>query len=382
MSTAAIIVAAGKGLRAGAGTPKQFRPIGGTAMLARTAQIFCDHPEIHHVCIVYPLGQRTRCETLLSSLSKEILYAEGGDTRTASVGEGLAAIAPMAPRKVLIHDGARPFVQAGQISRCIDALDNCDAACPALPLADALKTKDGASVNRSQLLRMQTPQGFLFKKIAAAYQALPVGSTHDDDIAIAKSAGMHIVFFDGDEANFKVTTPADFDHAELFAQSHNAMISVTGQGYDVHRIQAGAAVTLCGIEVPASFSLKGHSDADVGLHAITDAVLGALAAGDIGDHFPPSDPQWKGAPSDIFLAHARDLAAQLGAQIALIDVTLICERPKIGPRRNAMRARIAEILRINKNRVSVKATTTEGLGPMGRGEGIAALASATVLRPL
>lgn len=259
------------------------------------------------------------------------------------------------------------------------ALQTHKAAVPAIPIADALKLKDGTSVNRDDHVRAQTPQAFRFKDILAAFDAINPGDSFADDIAIAKHAGFTIALTTGHEDNFKVTFPEDFDKAERMLTQNT--YTATGSGFDVHRTEPGDSLWLCGVEIKAGFSLKGHSDADVGLHALVDAILGAMADGDIGDHFPPEDAQWKGAASDKFLKFASERVSARGGRIDHVDVTLICERPKVKPHRAAMRARIAEILNLSETRVSVKATTTEKLGFTGRGEGIAAQATATLTLP-
>jgi 2-C-methyl-D-erythritol 4-phosphate cytidylyltransferase/2-C-methyl-D-erythritol 2,4-cyclodiphosphate synthase len=296
---------------------------------------------------------------------------------------GLESLTELDPDLVAIHDGARPFVERALIDRVLDAVEHAPGAIPGLPVADTLKRgRDGAiveTVDRSQLWRAQTPQAFRFREILAAHRAA-AGLELSDDAAVAERAGLAISLVAGSETNLKVTAPDDLARAEgmLLAQLGDVR---TGQGFDVHPLGPGDHVWLCGVELPHERALIGHSDADVGLHAITDAILGALGAGDIGQHFPPSDPKWRGAASDRFLRHAAELVAQRGGRIAHVDVTLICERPKVSPHRPAMIARIADILRLAPDRVSVKATTTEKLGFAGREEGIAAQAIATIRLP-
>lgn len=319
-------------------------------------------------------------DTRASSLSDAVTVVVGGATRTASVRAGLDALTNPPPRNVMIHDGARPFLDADIVRPLLHALQTHDGAVPALPIADALKSDGFAAVDRNHLHRVQTPQAFNYAKIKAAFDALPADASAHDDIAIAKDAGLSLAFTPGAERNFKVTWPEDFAKAE--AMLSGATLTVTGSGFDVHKLEESAdPLWLCGIEVESRYTLVGHSDADVGLHAITDAILGAVAMGDIGDHFPPSDPQWKGARSDQFLTHAIKLATESGATLRHVDLTLICERPKVKPYRAAMRARVAEITGLPLARVSIKATTTETLGFTGRGEGIAAQALATVEIP-
>ena len=312
-------------------------------------------------------------------INNDKLYLEfGGAERQDSVLNGLKALMDDAPDRVLIHDAARPYVSGALINTCIAALENSDAVIPALPVTDTLKRAEGdtitTTVSRDNLYRAQTPQAFAFDKILAAHERAAKGMT--DDAAIAEAAGLKVKLIDGDAKNIKLTHEEDFMTTSLMPR--------TGSGYDVHRFDAAGSaneIMLGGIAVPHDCALIGHSDADVALHAITDALLGALAEGDIGDHFPPSDDAHKDRPSADFLSHAVTLAGEKQARISHIDLTLICEKPKIGPHRDAMRARIAEICRIEPSRVSVKATTTEGLGFTGRGEGMAAQALVTVLMP-
>lgn len=384
MFAAAIILAAGRGERAGGDRPKQYRDIGGKPVLRRAVQAFLGHPGIATVQVVFQPEDQAFYDAAMTGLALPAPVS-GGASRQASVLAGLRALnrtdAP--PDIVLIHDAARAFVSQDIISRVIDAVvagagDN-EGAIPALPVSDTLK-RGGAhveeTVERADLWRAQTPQGFPFAAILKAHEA-HADKELTDDAAVAQAAGMRVRIVEGDERNIKITRSEDFakDNSEEHMVTHDIR---TGFGYDVHQFEAGDAVTLCGIEIPFEQKLKGHSDADAGLHAITDALLGAIAAGDIGDHFPPSDPQWKDAASDVFLRHAMGLVRRQGGEILNIDVTLICEAPKIAPHRAKMRARVAEILDIAEERVSVKATTTEKLGFTGRGEGLAAQAVATV----
>ncbi|RME13967.1 MAG: 2-C-methyl-D-erythritol 2,4-cyclodiphosphate synthase, partial [Alphaproteobacteria bacterium] len=308
------------------------------------------------------------------------LVVTGGATRDASVRAGLEALAADPPDLVLIHDVARPLVPMEVIDRVIAALETSPGAAPALAVTDALWTGENGLVTgtreRAGLYRAQTPQGFRFEAILAAHRAHPGGAA--DDVEVARAAGLDVAIVEGDEANMKITGPGDFARAE---QLMGAVMDIRiGQGYDVHAFEPGEACILCGVKVPHTHALKGHSDADVGMHALTDAIYGALAEGDIGRHFPPSDPQWKGAPSHVFLAHAIGLARERGYDLANCDVTLVCERPKIGPHAEAMRAELARIMAVEAGRVSVKATTSERLGFTGREEGIAALALATLTK--
>ena len=307
----------------------------------------------------------------------------GGPTRQESVRLGLEALAAYCPHRVLIHDGARPFPDQQLVDRVIDGLDKAVAAIPCLPLRDTIKRAEGGTIretiDRSALWRAQTPQGFHFDAILAAHRAA-IGRELTDDAAVAEAAGLAPLIVDGSEDNLKVTTAEDLAAAERLLAARQGDVRV-GQGFDVHPFAPGDHLWICGVRVPHGMSLAGHSDADVGLHALTDAVLGAIGAGDIGMHFPPSDPRWRGAASDQFLSHAADLVRARGGAIAAVDVTIICERPKIAPYRAAMVERIAAILGITPDRVSVKATTTEKLGFTGRAEGMAAQAVATVRLP-
>jgi len=384
--TAAILVAAGRGLRAGAGGPKQYRSIGGQSVIFRAMEPFCRHPQISLVQPVVNTDDAAIFEGAVSDLRHEI-PANGGASRQASVHAGLEALATHKPDVVLIHDAARPFVSAALISRAIDAAGRTGAAIPAIPVADTIKlvgqTGDvEATPERARLRIAQTPQAFRFDVILDAHRraAREARSDFTDDAALAEWAGLTVATFEGDPANMKLTTPEDFvrEEARLGAMLGDVR---TGSGYDVHAFGEGDHLMICGIRVPHSRGFLAHSDGDVGLHALVDAILGALADGDIGSHFPPSDPQWKGAPSDKFLKYTVDRVASRGGRIAHLDVTLICERPKIGPLREAMRGRIAEIAGLSISRVAVKATTSERLGFTGREEGIAALASATVRLP-
>jgi len=374
---AQVLVAAGKGVRIGGDLPKQYRLIGGKAVLRHTIEATLAEPRIAETIIVVAEGD-PHIAALIADFDN-IRTVTGGATRTASVKAGLAALQDNPPELVLIHDGARPFVRRAVIGGVIDALSTHHAAVPALPIADALKSLDGASVNRETLRRVQTPQGFHYDKIWSAFVALSDDASFADDIDVAHAAGLDIAFTQGDPNNFKVTYPEDFAKAEAMLATETYI--ATGTGFDVHRFTDGDVLWLCGVPIECGFTLLGHSDADAGLHAITDAILGALAHGDIGDHFPPSDPQWKGASSDKFLIYAIEKITERGGLLQHVDVTLICEKPKIKPHREAMRARIAELCGLTLTRISVKATTTEKLGFTGRGEGLAAQASATIKLP-
>ena len=380
-AVAAVIVAAGQGRRAGDGPPKAYRSLAGTPMLRRTLDAFAARAEIAPLVLVIAPEHRADCDAAVAGLTPAPIVVDGGATRTQSVKRGLEALSDAAPDVVLIHDAARPLVSAALIDRVEAALLGADAVIPALPVADALKTIDedggvGKDAPRDRLRAVQTPQGFRYAMLMAAYRALPDIADFTDDAAVARGAGVRVRTVPGDQENNKLTFPEDFARAERLLASGGR--TAVGHGFDAHRAGPGDGVTLCGVRIAADFGLIGHSDADAGLHALTDAILGALGAGDIGDHFPPSDPQWAGADSRVFLAHAAGLAAERGAAVTHADVTLICEAPKIKPHREAMRAILAETLALPLDQVSVKATTTERMGFAGRREGIAALATATL----
>ena len=388
LRTAAIIVAAGRGARAGAGGPKQYRQLAGETILARSIRAFTEHPGVDLVrVVIHPDDDdlyETSCGHLSSSKLIDPVY--GGAERQESVRLGLESLEDEPPERVLIHDAARPFIDHDTIQRVIDALQDDDGAIAALPVFDTLKRATASAVidetlSRENLWRAQTPQGFIFDKIMAAHRAA-AGHHYTDDAAVAEASDITVRLVNGSPDNMKITQAEDFGMAEILLERRAVMHEFrTGHGYDVHAFEAGDKVTLCGVEIRHDAKLKGHSDADVGLHALTDAILGALGEGDIGDHFPPSDPQWKGAPSHIFLEKARDLTISAGGSIVHCDLTLVCEAPKIGPHRDAMRLSVSEILKVRQERISVKATTTEELGFTGRREGIAALATATVKLP-
>ena len=377
----AIIVAAGRGSRAGGSVPKQFRLLLGKPVIAWSVGVFQAHSEIEKLVIVYPEGGDP--EALgLSGLAD--LLVEGGPTRSASVANALKAVAdcPL-ETPVLIHDAARPGLNAAIIDALLVALETADAAAPALAISDAVKERriDGAlkTVDRAALRRVQTPQVFAYEDISKALSQS--GEAYVDDLEAIEALGKTVALVDGHARLGKITYEEDFETmARLLSQSPTGTPRM-GTGYDVHQFGPGDHVTLCGVNIPHTHGLVGHSDADIGWHALTDAILGAIAKGDIGDHFPPSDPQWKNADSGEFLAHAQKLAFEAGYAIANVDITLICEAPKIKPHRDVMRARTAALLGIALDAVSVKATTTEGLGFTGRREGMAGQASA-VLMPL
>ncbi|WP_136644507.1 bifunctional 2-C-methyl-D-erythritol 4-phosphate cytidylyltransferase/2-C-methyl-D-erythritol 2,4-cyclodiphosphate synthase [Tabrizicola sp. YIM 78059] len=376
MQTAVIIVAAGRGSRVGGEVPKQWQMLAGRQVLAHTLAAFAGLPV---VLVIHP-DDRGRAEAL--DLPPSVRLVEGGATRDASVLAGLRALQGSGIDKVLIHDGARPLVSPALIDRLVAALDDSEGAAPALAISDALWRGAGGRVtgtlDRAGLYRAQTPQAFRFAAILAAHLAHPGGAA--DDVEVARAAGLDVTIVEGEESNLKLTWPGDFARAEAILKGRNMDVRL-GHGYDVHAFCAGDHVWLCGVRVPHDKGLLGHSDADVGMHALTDAIYGALAEGDIGRHFPPSDPQWKGAPSHIFLSHAMGLARSRGYELGNCDVTLVCERPKIGQHALEMQAELARIMGVGPGRVSVKATTSERLGFTGREEGIAALATATLVRP-
>jgi 2-C-methyl-D-erythritol 4-phosphate cytidylyltransferase / 2-C-methyl-D-erythritol 2,4-cyclodiphosphate synthase len=378
MKNVALIVAAGKGERAGGGVPKQFAIVAGKPMICHSVDAFLDFEAIDAVFVVIGADQDAMLANALAE-RKVSGVITGGQERQDSVRAGLDAIAVAGgAQNVLIHDAARPFVPASVVDRLLEALEQGPAAVPTLPVVDTLAAfgaELGDVVDRSKLARVQTPQAFHFEPILAAHRAWS-GPPATDDAQIARAAGMTVNVVDGDAMLDKVTHAADFALAE--ARRASTLISRTGMGYDVHRLEAGEELWLCGVKIDHDKGLAGHSDADVALHALTDAVLGAIGDGDIGSHFPPSDPQWRGAASSRFLQHARDLVVARGGIIDHVDLTIICEAPKIGPHRDRMRAIVAELLQLPLDRVSIKATTTERLGFTGREEGIAAQALATV----
>ncbi|NVN86226.1 MAG: bifunctional 2-C-methyl-D-erythritol 4-phosphate cytidylyltransferase/2-C-methyl-D-erythritol 2,4-cyclodiphosphate synthase [Rhodopseudomonas sp.] len=384
--TAAIIVAAGRGLRAGSGGPKQYRTLAGRSVIARAMEPFCIHPEIFAVQPVTNPDDAAMFNQAVSGLNYQPAVG-GGATRQASVRAGLEALAGLSPDVVLIHDAARAFVTPALISRAIEAAGRTGAALPVIAVTDTIKQVDAAeqveaTPERAKLRIAQTPQAFRFDVILDAHRRAARDGRDDftDDAAIAEWAGLTVSTFEGDVANMKLTTPEDFVREESRLGALLGDVR-TGTGYDVHAFGDGDHVWLCGLKVPHNRGFLAHSDGDVGLHALVDAILGALADGDIGSHFPPSDPQWKGAASDKFLKYAVDRLTARGGRIANLEVTMICERPKIGPLRDAMRAKIAEITGVPVARVAVKATTSERLGFTGREEGIAATASATIRLP-
>ena len=383
---AAVVVAAGQGVRAGGDLPKQFRRIAGETLLEHALSAFAEAPNVAFVQPVIRPEDLALVRTLTSGMNV-LAPVSGGPTRQASVRAGLEALLPRSPDIVLIHDAARPFASANLISRAIEAAEKTGAAIPALPVTDTVKRVDQAgtveaTLDRNSIRLVQTPQAFAFPALLEAHQRAAAQGRNDftDDAALAEWAGMKVSVFAGEPGNIKLTTPEDFARAEAIQSAALGDVR-TGSGLDVHAFGPGDHVTLGGIRIPHSHSLTGHSDADVALHALTDAILGALADGDIGAHFPPSDPQWRGASSDRFLAFAVERVRARGGRIAHLDLTIVCEAPRIGEHRDTMRANIARFAGIGIERVGVKATTSEKLGFTGRGEGIAAYATATVRLP-
>lgn len=385
MKVAALIVAAGRGFRAGGELPKQYVGLDQRAVLRLSLATFAAHPAVRLVRTVIHPDDRVFYEQAAAglNLTEPVL---GGAERQDSVRLGLESLEGLGVDAVLIHDAARPFISRSVIDRVIASLEDGIGAVPGLPVVDTLKHTNTGTIDqtipRDSLWRVQTPQGFPFADILSAHRQC-IGEARTDDAAIIEAAGGMVTVVEGDAVNVKLTTAADIVAARrLITRSNSLREARVGSGFDVHAFTAGNHVTLGGIEIPHEFSLLGHSDADVALHAITDALYGAVSAGDIGRHFPPSEARWRGMDSEVFLAHARTLVEALGGRISNIDVTIICEAPRIGPYRSAMIANIARILKISSERVSIKATTTEKLGFTGRREGIAVQATATVLTPM
>lgn len=381
--TYAVIVAAGRGHRYGADLPKQYLEVAGRSLLHHSAAAFSGHPAVDGVRVVIHPDDRALYDRAVAGLAL-LEPTMGGESRQDSVRLGLISLETMAPERVLIHDAARPLVGPDLIDRVLAALDRAPGAIPALAVSDTLKRDGGGrriaeTVERAGLWRAQTPQGFRYGDILDAHRAA-AGRDLTDDAAVAEAAGLSVSLVEGDEGNLKVTNDGDLARLKRIIDSR--LETRTGMGFDVHAFGPGDHVMLCGVRIEHDRGLVGHSDADVGLHALVDAVLGALGAGDIGDHFPPSDQQWRDADSVRFADHARGLVAAVGGVISHLDVTLACEQPRIAPHRAAMVARIAAAFGVESGRVNVKATTTERLGFLGRGEGIAALAVATLRLPL
>ncbi|MFZ1814424.1 MAG: bifunctional 2-C-methyl-D-erythritol 4-phosphate cytidylyltransferase/2-C-methyl-D-erythritol 2,4-cyclodiphosphate synthase [Rhizobiaceae bacterium] len=382
MKTVAIIVAAGRGERFGLEKgPKQYRLLRGTSILQRCVSALLDHPGIDAVRVIIHSDDREIYDASVSPHPKLLEPAVGGETRQQSVRLGLESFSGLAPSNVLVHDAARPFVDQQTITDVLAAIAPGQGAIAASPVVDTLKraAPNGTiaqTIDRSALHAAQTPQAFVFGEILAAHRQFADAPAMTDDASVAEAFGMTVRLVHAPSSNFKITTAQDLERANAMLPTLPDIRSATG--YDVHQLEPGGPIWLCGVAIDHDRKLKGHSDADVGLHALTDALLGTIGAGDIGSHFPPSDPQWKGASSDRFLAHAVNLVREQGGTITNLDVTLICESPRIGPHRQAMRERIAEVAGVKAARVSIKATTNEGIGFIGRGEGIAAIATATV----
>jgi len=382
MTVAAIVVAAGKGVRAGGSVPKQFAPLCGKPMFEHSVSALSSHPDLTDIIVVIGEGQEDRVRRKPAESVNYVNFVTGGAERRDSVRAGLEALAGKGVTRVLIHDAARPFLPAAVIDALLAALDHAPGAVPALPVADTLARGEailGDNVTRAGLNRIQTPQAFHFDAILAAHRAWPADEEATDDAQMLRRMGQDVALVPGDPMLEKITHPADFAAAE--ARHAATMIARSATGFDVHRFEVGQELWLGGVLIPHDKGLSGHSDADVALHAITDALLGTIGAGDIGMHFPPSDARWRGAASAQFLEHAAGLVREQGGVIDFVDLTLICEAPKIGPHREAIRASIAAILSLPVSRVSLKATTTERLGFTGRGEGMAAQAIATVRLP-
>lgn len=381
-NVAVLIMAAGTGQRMGAATPKQYRPLAGVPPIRRILAALADQSAVGDVACVIDPGARAQFDAAVAGMFVD-LVVDGGATRQQSVRNGIEALAnrPVPPDVVLIHDAARPILPPGIIAELVGALQTADAAAPALPVPDTLSEIDdagfGRELNRDALRRRQTPQAFKFEKILAAHREQQ-DAVVTDDIALARLAGLKAVAVPGSMMLHKLTT--EDDARMLEAMLGGAKRASVGNGFDVHAFGPGDHVTLCGVDIAYENALVGHSDADVAMHALTDAILGAVGAGDIGQLFPPTDPQWKGAASRIFLEQALSEVRSRGGELEACDVTIICEAPKIGPHRLAMQAMLAEILELDASRINVKATTTERLGFPGRKEGIAAMATATVYR--
>jgi 2-C-methyl-D-erythritol 4-phosphate cytidylyltransferase / 2-C-methyl-D-erythritol 2,4-cyclodiphosphate synthase len=385
-AVAVVVVAAGRGVRAGGELPKQYRTLSGVSVIRRSLLLFTEHPQVNVVQPVIHPDDAELCATAASGLQL-LAPVFGGKTRQQSVRAGLEALAVHHPSIVLVHDAARPFASAKLVSRAIAAVAPSGAAIPGLAVTDTVKSihSDGRvaeTLDRASLRTIQTPQAFGFEALLAAHRKADAAGRDEftDDAALAEWAGMAVSVFEGETGNIKLTSAEDFAQAEAMALTALGDIR-TGTGYDVHAFGDGDHVMLGGVHIPFGRGLSGHSDADVALHALVDAILGALAEGDIGTHFPPSDPQWRGASSDRFLKFAVERVRARGGRIAHLDVTVVCEAPRVGPHRDAMRARIAEIADVSPERVAIKATTSEKLGFTGRGEGMVAFATATVRLP-
>lgn len=388
MTVAAVIVAGGSGLRAGGETPKQYQLIGGKPVIWWTLKAFADHPEISHVQVVVGDGQQDEFTRATQGLDLPP-HVIGGATRQDSCRIGVEACAPHLPRKLLIHDAARPFISADLISDVIAHLDHTDAVIPGLRIAETLKlAPEGTihkTIDRSNIWLAQTPQGFTFSKILEAHRKAAREQTAGltDDASVAEQAGIVVRMIMGHTDNVKLTTAKDIEQAnhKLSQSSQSFYETRMGQGIDFHVFAAGKSLWLCGVEIPHTHKLKGHSDADVALHALTDAILGAIGEGDIGTHFPPTDQQWKNAASRIFVEKALSLLGQRGGRLVNVDITIMAEAPKVSPHLSDMKASLSTLLKITPDRIAIKATTTEKMGALGRKEGMAAMAIASVRMP-
>jgi 2-C-methyl-D-erythritol 4-phosphate cytidylyltransferase/2-C-methyl-D-erythritol 2,4-cyclodiphosphate synthase len=390
MTNAALILAGGSGSRAGGQLPKQYQLIAGKALLHYTIDVFHKHPGINSIQVVVAKGDEEQFNTAISGLRGIRAPVIGGASRQESGYFGIEALAKQAPRNVLIHDAARPFVSRELISHVLTALDRHEAVVPALPVRDTLKRAPGGvvagTVDREGLWAAQTPQGFRYDLIRRAHAQAREADCIDftDDASIAEWAGAEVIVLPGEEANVKVTTAENMREAErrVIADLYQRCPDVrVGQGFDIHPFEPGQEVILCGVSIPHWARLRGHSDADAPMHALTDALLGSIGESDIGAHFPPSDVRWRNAASRIFLSHAVELIEKRGGFIANADITIICEAPKIAPHISAMREVLSRLIKVSPDRIGIKATTSEGLGFIGRGEGIAAFASATIRLP-
>ena len=373
---AAVIVAAGRGVRAGGGLPKQYARIGGEPVLRRTVRVFAAHPAVSAVVAVIHPDDGALARQAAGAAS--VRFVSGGASRQDSVYNGLKVLDNLDPDFVLVHDAARPFVTEEIIDRCLDAARRCGAAAAGVPMADTVKSTDGegvvtGTVARDRLWRAQTPQAFRYRDLLAAHEAA-AGQALTDDAAVAEAAGLAVAMSAGSDDNFKITTAEDLARADRLARAAAPRVTVVGHGFDVHAFGPGDHIVLCGVRIGHSSGLVGHSDADAALHALTDAILGAVGEGDIGQHFPDTDPQWRGAASDRFLRHALDLAAGADGRLVNLDLTVVCERPKLAPHYAAMKRSLCDLTGLPPARIGLKATTTEKLGFTGRGEGIAAQA--------
>ena len=373
---AAVIVAAGRGERAGGDVPKQFARIGGEPVLRRTVGVFAAHPAVSTVVtVIHPDDEALARQAVGPA---QVHFVNGGASRQESVYNGLKFLEKDDPEFVLVHDAARPFVTAGIVGRCLDAARRHGAAATGVPMADTVKKTDGAglvtdTIARDRLWRAQTPQAFRYRDLVAAHEAA-AGRALTDDAAVAEAAGLAVAMSPGSEDNFKITAAEDLARADRIARALAPRVTVVGHGFDVHAFGPGDHIVLCGVRIGHSHGLEGHSDADAGLHALTDALLGALGEGDIGQHFPDSDPQWRGAASDRFVRHALGLAAAADGRLVNLDLTIVCERPKLQPHYDAMKRSLCALTGLPPARIGLKATTTERLGFTGRGEGLAAQA--------